>query len=72
MKKICVFCGSSPGLKPEYTEAAAQLGQALVENNLGLVYGGGSIGIMGEIARSVLDQGGEVTGVVPRSLSMNF
>jgi uncharacterized protein (TIGR00730 family) len=66
MKRICVFCGSSSGARPEYAQAARQLGRAMARRNLGLVYGGASIGIMGEIASTVLDAGGEVIGVIPR------
>jgi hypothetical protein len=68
MKRICVFCGSSAGARPEYAEAARQLGRALVGRGIGLVYGGGRVGLMGEIARSVLAAGGSVTGVIPRQL----
>ncbi len=69
MKRICVFCGSSPGAKPEYVQAAKQLGNALVDKNIGLVYGGGSLGLMGVIGNAVLEQGGEVIGVIPRDLA---
>jgi uncharacterized protein (TIGR00730 family) len=68
MKRICVFCGSSPGARPEYAQAARQLGQALADRGIGLVYGGGRVGLMGEIADSVLEAGGEVIGVVPQGL----
>jgi len=68
MKRICVFCGSSPGARPDYLEAAAALGMAMAQRSLGLVYGGGRVGLMGHIARSVLAAGGEVTGVIPRGL----
>ncbi|MEN4042722.1 MAG: TIGR00730 family Rossman fold protein [Anaerolineaceae bacterium] len=68
MKRICVFCGSSPGARPEYLDAAAALGQALARRGLGLVYGGGRLGLMGAIARAALAAGGEVTGVIPRGL----
>ncbi|MCP4746030.1 MAG: TIGR00730 family Rossman fold protein [Desulfobacteraceae bacterium] len=68
MKRICVFCGSSFGSKPEYSEAAKQLGSVLAGNDIGLVYGGANVGIMGQIANTVLDQGGEVVGVIPRAL----
>lgn len=69
MKRFCVFCGSSPGARPEYLETARQLGQCLVENNIGLVYGGGNVGMMGEIAHIVMQHGGNVTGVIPRFLA---
>lgn len=68
MKKICVFCGSSPGAKPEYSEAALELGHALADKDIGLVYGGGNVGLMGQVARAVLEKGGEVVGVVPKAL----
>ena len=63
--KLCVYCGSGPGRDPIYMEAARTLGKAIAENELGLVYGGGSLGLMGETARSVLTAGGHVTGVIP-------
>lgn len=65
MKRICVFCGSSLGIKPEYVLAARQLGYLMAKKNIGLVYGGASVGIMGEIASAVLKEGGEVVGVIP-------
>jgi len=68
MKRICVFCGSSPGAKTEYAQAAKRLGSVLVERHLGLVYGGGNVGLMGQIANAVIEQGGEVIGVIPRGL----
>ena len=68
MGRICVFCGSSPGRSPAYTEAAVELGQTLVARGLGLVYGGASVGLMGKLADTVLEAGGEVIGVIPDSL----
>jgi uncharacterized protein (TIGR00730 family) len=68
MKCLCVFTGSSPGARPEYGEAAQALGQALVTRELGLVYGGGNVGLMGILADTVLEQGGHVIGVIPESL----
>lgn len=68
MKRICVFCGSKPGNRPAYVESARALGQALVERGLGLVYGGASVGVMTEIADTVLANGGEVIGVIPETL----
>ena len=65
MKRVCVFCGSSMGRRPAYAEAARQLGYALANRNLGLVYGGTNVGTMGELANAVLEDGGEVIGVVP-------
>ena len=68
MKRISVFCGSSPGIDKEYTIVAKELGQALVNNGLGLVFGGGAVGLMGVIARSVMEKGGEVVGVIPEAM----
>jgi len=68
MKRICVFCGSSPGARPEYAEAARALGRALLARKLGLVYGGGRVGLMYEIARTVFEGGGEVVGVIPSGM----
>lgn len=68
MKRICVYCGSGLGNRAEYAEAAASLGKALVEDGVGLVFGGGRIGMMGAAARAVLDGGGEAIGVIPQSL----
>lgn len=66
MQNICVYCASSTKINAVYFEAAKQLGTAMAALNLRLVYGGGSLGLMGEIADSVLRSGGEVTGVIPR------
>lgn len=68
MKSIAVYCGASPGARPLYAEAARELARALVEHNIGLVYGGGKVGLMGVIADEVLRLGGEATGVIPRAL----
>lgn len=68
MKRICVFCGSSPGSRPEYRRAAQDMAAELVQRNIGLVYGGGNVGLMGEIADAVLRTGGEVQGVIPENL----
>lgn len=68
MQKVCVFCGSKPGVKSEYQEAAQSLALQLVERNIGLVYGGASVGIMGMLANHVLAGGGNVTGVIPQQL----
>ncbi len=68
LKRICVFCGSSPGSQPEYLQAARELGNALVERGIGLVYGGANVGTMGQIARTVLNGGGDVIGVIPENL----
>jgi uncharacterized protein (TIGR00730 family) len=66
MRRIAVFCGSSPGKDPAYLAAAEALGRCLVERHIGLVYGGDRIGLMGAIARVVLEAGGEAIGVIPR------
>ncbi|KAL3640966.1 Cytokinin riboside 5'-monophosphate phosphoribohydrolase log7 [Castilleja foliolosa] len=67
-QRICVFCGSSPGKNPSYQLAAIQLGKQLVERNIDLVYGGGSIGLMGLVSQSVYNGGRHVLGVIPRTL----
>ena len=69
MKRICVYCGSSPGLQPVYLDAAGELARVMVARGIGLVYGGGSVGLMGGIADAVLRAGGEVIGVIPRALA---
>jgi uncharacterized protein (TIGR00730 family) len=69
MKRICVYCGSSPGKLAEYREAARMLGHELAVRNLGLVYGGASIGVMGAVADAVLEKGGEAIGVIPFALA---
>jgi uncharacterized protein (TIGR00730 family) len=69
IKTVCVYCGSGPGTNPRFVEAAIGLGQALAENGIRLVYGGGSIGLMGAVATSVLDHGGAVTGIIPDFLT---
>lgn len=68
MKRICVFCGSNKGVRAEYVLAAKAMGQALVKRNIGLVYGGGNVGLMGVIADAMLAEGGEVIGVIPQGL----
>lgn len=68
MKRICVFCGSSAGSQSEYRACAQQLGNELTRRKIGLVYGGGNVGVMGAIADSVLEAGGEVIGVIPEHL----
>jgi hypothetical protein len=68
MKRLCVYCGSSSGGKPDYARVARQLARAMVSRNIGLVYGGASVGIMGEIANAVLEEGGNVIGVIPKRL----
>lgn len=68
MKTLAVYCGASHGANPIYTDAARALAGALVEHNIGLVYGGGKVGLMGVIADEVLRLGGEATGVIPKAL----
>ena len=69
MQYICVFCGSNPGIHQGYANIAQRLGQNLVQRGFGLVYGGGNIGLMGILASTVLETGGEVIGVMPRQLT---
>jgi uncharacterized protein (TIGR00730 family) len=66
---LCVYCGSSPGIDPAFVTAAQAFGKILAENAVRLVYGGGSVGLMGALAHAVLDHGGEVTGVIPEFLT---
>ena len=68
LQTICVYCGSGPGKNPAFVKAARKFGKILAENDIGLIYGGGSIGLMGELAKSVLKHGGKVTGVIPEFL----
>ena len=68
MKRICVYCGSNPGKSAEFLESARSLARELVQREICLVYGGASVGIMGEIADTVLAGGGEVIGVIPQAL----
>lgn len=65
IKSICVYCASGPGNDPAFMDAATKFGRILAENGIRLVYGGGSVGLMGALAESVLDHGGAVTGVIP-------
>ena len=69
IKTICVYCGSGKGRNPKYARAAQTLGKAMAQSGIGLVYGGGGLGLMGEVARSVLSHGGHVTGIIPTFLS---
>lgn len=69
IKTVCVYCGSGPGTDPRFMEAATSFGQALAETGVGLVYGGGSIGLMGAVAKAALDHGGHVTGIIPEFLT---
>lgn len=69
MKSICVYCGSSEDIDPAYRQVAKDLGQAIAEHGDQLIYGGGSVGLMGDCARAVHEFGGKVVGVIPESLS---
>lgn len=69
VSNICVYCGSGDGREPAYVDAALTLGTAMAKAGIGLVYGGGSLGLMGKIARAVLDNGGRVIGIIPAFLS---
>jgi uncharacterized protein (TIGR00730 family) len=68
IKTVCVYCGSGPGTNPRFMESATALGKALAENGIRLVYGGGSVGMMGAVASAVLHHGGQVTGIIPEFL----
>jgi uncharacterized protein (TIGR00730 family) len=69
INSICVYCGSGPGTNPAFVAAARAFGRILAENGIRLVYGGGSVGLMGELAKSVVDHGGAVTGIIPEFLT---
>lgn len=69
IKTVCVYCGSGPGTNPNFAKAATAFGRTLAQNNVGLVYGGGSIGLMGAVALGALDAGGKVTGIIPDFLT---
>jgi uncharacterized protein (TIGR00730 family) len=68
IRTVCVYCGSSPGTDPAFMDAARRLGALMAADGVGLVYGGGARGLMGQVANSVLDHGGHVTGVIPEFL----
>jgi uncharacterized protein (TIGR00730 family) len=68
LRRVCVFCGSSVGRRPEYRESAEALGHALVAHGIELVFGGGRVGLMGVVADAVLARGGHVIGVIPEAL----
>ena len=68
MKRVCVFCGSSEGSRPDYVESARRMGEEIAHRGLGLVYGGGKVGLMGAVADAALAAGGEVIGVIPDAL----
>ena len=67
-RSVCVFCGSAPGVRPSYSAAARELGEALAKHHMTLVYGGGRLGLMGIVADAALNAGGRVIGVIPRML----
>jgi uncharacterized protein (TIGR00730 family) len=69
MKRICINCGSSPGFDEVYKKEAKKLGQYLAKHNIGIVYGGSNVGLMGEVADAALSEGGEVTGVIPKLIA---
>jgi uncharacterized protein (TIGR00730 family) len=68
LKSVCVFCGSSPGADPAYVEGARAFGRALARENIRLVYGGGHVGMMGELSQAVFEGGGKVLGIIPEFL----
>ena len=68
MKRVCVFCGSSPGARAAYAETTAELARLLAAENIGVVYGGARVGLMGTLADTALAEGGEVIGVIPQAL----
>ena len=68
LRRVCVFCGSSPGTRPQYADAAREVGRLLAERGIGLVYGGGHVGLMGIVADTVMAAGGEAIGVIPDGL----
>jgi uncharacterized protein (TIGR00730 family) len=70
IKTVCVYCGSGPGTNPHFMESARAFGKVLADSGIRLVYGGGSLGIMGAVASSVLDHGGMVTGIIPDFLKL--
>jgi uncharacterized protein (TIGR00730 family) len=68
MRRVCVFCGSSPGARPAYAEATVELARLLARDGIGLVYGGARVGLMGLLADTALAEGGEAIGVIPQGL----
>jgi len=69
LRTICVFCGSSAGVRPEYAAAAEATGRLLAERGIGVVFGGGSVGMMGAVADATLEAGGDIVGVIPHALA---
>jgi len=70
IKTICVYCGSSPGKNPAFAQAAVKLAEEMCVRNIGLVYGGAAVGVMGTLANAVLAAGGQAIGVIPKSLAV--
>jgi uncharacterized protein (TIGR00730 family) len=68
IRRLAVFCGSNPGARPEYVQGAVSLGRLLCERGIGVVYGGSSVGLMAALADTMLDDGGDIIGVIPRML----
>ena len=68
LRSICVYCGSSNGTRPDYVAGAERLGRDMAEGGIRLVYGGGNVGLMGTVARAVIENGGQVTGIIPTFL----
>ncbi len=68
IRSLCVYCGSGPGTDPVFINDAMQLGHAMADNGIRLIYGGGNVGLMGTVARAVIERGGEVTGIIPEFL----
>src|SRR6185312_11246373 len=68
IRRICVYCGSGPGTNPAYIAAARAFGEIIAKNRIGLVFGGGSVGMMGEVAQAVRSNDGEVNGIIPEFL----
>jgi uncharacterized protein (TIGR00730 family) len=68
IRRICVYCGSGPGADPAFVAAARAFGRILADNRIGLIFGGGSVGLMGGLANAVLDHGGNVIGIIPEFL----
>ena len=70
MRRVCVFCGSAAGARPDYAQAAERLGRAIAGRGMGLVFGGGAVGLMGIVSRAALAAGAPVTGIIPHGLVM--
>ena len=69
IRNVCVYCGSGPGTNPKFVDGAKAFGKTLAENKIGLVYGGGSVGLMGAVAKSAIEHGGKVIGIIPEFLT---